>query len=98
MEDGVLFTKQTISIQEAIEILQNQPVKDAVATPPKKPKAEQAFLFVADSSGKEGNVFIEGWRQSSIPKEATLNLTNKIPQQPRFLLVGSAYCVFDFSF
>ena len=54
MEDGVLFTKQTISIQEAIEILQNP---DAVATPPKKPKAEQAFLFVADSSGKEGNVF-----------------------------------------
>ena len=28
-----------------------------------------------------------------MPKEATLNLTNKIPQQPRFLLVGSAYCV-----
>ena len=57
MVDGVLFTKQTISIQEAIEILQNPPLKDAVATPPKKPKAEQAFLFVADSSGKEGNVF-----------------------------------------
>ena len=27
-----------------------------------------------------------------MPKEATLNLTNKIPQQPRFLLIGSAYC------
>ena len=25
-------------------------------------------------------------------KEAILNLTNKIPQQPRFLLVCSAYC------
>ena len=52
MEDGVLFTKQAISTQEEIEILQNPPLKDAVATPP-----EQAFLFVADSSGKEGNVF-----------------------------------------
>ena len=40
MEDGVLFTKQAISIQEAIEILQNPPLKDAVATPPKKPKAK----------------------------------------------------------
>ena len=29
-----------------------------------------------------------------MPKEATLKLTNKI--QPRFLLVCSAYCVFEF--
>ena len=47
---------------------------------------------------EENVLMLEGWRQSSMPKEATLNLTNKIPQQPRFLLVGSAYCVFDFSF
>ena len=77
MEDGVLFTKQTISIQEA---MQNPPLKDAVATPPKKPKAEQAFLFVADSSGKEGNGEItqfprKGTRRANMEKVVQTKLS-----------------------
>ena len=53
--EGVLFVQPSITISEALVILQHPP-ETCITAPPQKPKAGQVFLYKADNAGKQGNI------------------------------------------
>ncbi len=50
--EGLLFTKQALTISEVVKILENPP-DNYTATPALQPKAEQAFRFLNEDADKQ---------------------------------------------
>ena len=53
MEEGVVFTKESLSVSEVEHILQHPPTI-TISTPPARVKGDQVYVFKAEKAENQG--------------------------------------------